>query len=135
MLETIGWLGGIMLAICGLPQAIKSFREKNSHGISWIFLYLWFFGELLTLVYVVPKGYLPILVNIIANIIFISIIFYYKYFPKIKDKNDAFTYQSYDAGNVTVIYENGEGKITWESKESERIKKISKILNMIWLLN
>ena len=81
-MENIGWIGSIMLAICGLPQAIESFKTKSSAGLTWGFLFLWFTGEILTFIYVLPKMDLPLLLNYSANIIFLGIIIYYKIFPK-----------------------------------------------------
>ncbi len=33
MLEFIGWIGGAAFAICGLPQAIKSYTEKQKRDL------------------------------------------------------------------------------------------------------
>jgi uncharacterized protein with PQ loop repeat len=81
-MDIIGYIGSIMLAICGLPQAIESFKTKSSEGLTWGFLGLWFFGEILTFIYVLPKMDLPLLINYSANIIFLAIIIYYKINPK-----------------------------------------------------
>jgi uncharacterized protein with PQ loop repeat len=81
-MELIGYIGSIMLAFCGLPQAIESFKTKSSEGLTWGFLALWFFGEILTFAYVLPKMDLPLLINYSANIIFLLIILYYKVNPK-----------------------------------------------------
>lgn len=81
-MELIGYIGSIMLAICGLPQAIESFKTKSSDGLTWGFLALWFFGEILTFIYVLPKMDLPLLINYSANIIFLLIIIYYKIKPQ-----------------------------------------------------
>lgn len=81
-LEILGWLGSTALAICGLPQAYQSWKEKKTVGISSSFLYLWLLGEILTLIYVIPKWHWPLLFNYVGNLIFISIILYYKYYPK-----------------------------------------------------
>jgi len=81
-MELIGYIGSIMLAICGLPQAIESFKTKSSEGLTWGFLALWFFGEILTFAYVLPKMDLPLLINYSANIIFLLIILYFKINPK-----------------------------------------------------
>lgn len=78
-LETFGWLGGIMLAICGAPQAYKSYKEKHSNGISLGFLILWTLGEIFTFIYVVPKMDIPLLFNYTANLIFLSIIWKYRF--------------------------------------------------------
>ena len=81
-METLGWIGSILLAFCGLPQAIESYKQKCSHGLTWGFILMWFSGELLTLAYVIPKLDLPLLFNYVTNIIFLSIIIYYKINPK-----------------------------------------------------
>lgn len=81
-MELIGWIGGILLAFCGLPQAVESYKTKNSDGLTWGFLIMWGVGELFTIVYIIPKWHWPLIFNYTANIIFISIIVYYKIKPK-----------------------------------------------------
>ena len=81
-MDNIGWIGSILLAFCGLPQAIESFKTKNSDGLTWGFLIMWGVGELFTIVYIIPKWHWPLIFNYTANIIFISIIVYYKLKPK-----------------------------------------------------
>lgn len=81
-METIGWIGSILLAFCGLPQAVESYKTKNSDGLTWGFLIMWGLGELFTIVYIIPKWHWPLIFNYTANIIFISIIVYYKIKPK-----------------------------------------------------
>lgn len=81
-METIGWIGSILLAFCGLPQAIESYKTKNSDGLTWAFLIMWGVGEIFTIIYIIPKWHWPLIFNYTANIIFISIILYYKIKPK-----------------------------------------------------
>ena len=78
----LGWLGSICLAICGIPQAIMSFQDKHSDGISWSFLILWTVGELFTLLYVFEKVDIPMLLNYGTNILILGVILYYKANPK-----------------------------------------------------
>jgi uncharacterized protein with PQ loop repeat len=79
-MEIIGWIGGICLSLCALPQAIKVYREKNADGTSHLMLWLWMFGEILTLIYVLfAKFSLPLILNYSLNIVFVAVIFYYKY--------------------------------------------------------
>lgn len=80
-MENIGWIGSILLAFCGLPQAIESFKTKSSAGLTWGFLFMWFVGELCTFAYILPKMDLPLMFNYGANIIFLIIIIYYKIKP------------------------------------------------------
>ena len=80
-MDNIGWIGSILLAFCGLPQAIESYKTKSSAGLTWGFISMWFVGELCTFVYIIPKMDLPLLFNYSANIIFLIIIIYYKIRP------------------------------------------------------
>ena len=77
-MEIIGWLGSILLAFCGLPQAIESYKTKSSEGLTWGFIGMWFIGEIMTIIYILPQMVLPLIFNYTANIIFLSIIIYYK---------------------------------------------------------
>lgn len=81
MLEIIGWLGSICLAISGLPQAWMSYKERNSRGISWSFLLLWSFGEIFALAYVWDKLDLPLITNYVTNLLVLGVILYYKINP------------------------------------------------------
>jgi uncharacterized protein with PQ loop repeat len=81
-MDNVGWLGSILLAFCGLPQAIESYKTKNSDGLTWGFVLMWFVGEICTFVYIIPKMDLPLLFNYSANIMFLIIIIYYKINPK-----------------------------------------------------
>ena len=81
-MEQIGWLGSILLAFCGLPQAIESYKTKSSEGLTWGFIGMWFIGEIMTIIYILPQMVLPLIFNYTANIIFLAIIIYYKLVPK-----------------------------------------------------
>lgn len=81
-METIGWIGSILLAFCGLPQAWESYKTKSSAGLTWGFLIMWGVGEMFTIVYIIPKWHWPLIFNYTANIIFVSIIVYYKIKPR-----------------------------------------------------
>lgn len=80
-MEWLGWIGGILLALCGLPQAIKSWQDGHSDGISWSFLLMWAIGEVFVLIYIIPSGQLPLILNYTINIIFAVIILKYKVRP------------------------------------------------------
>ena len=82
LFEILGWLGSICLAICGIPQAWQSFKDKHSHGISWGFVLLWAFGEIFALAYVYDKLDLPLLLNYATNILILAVILFYKINPK-----------------------------------------------------
>ena len=77
-MDNIGWIGSILLAFCGLPQALDTIKRKSAKGLAWGFLLMWFVGELATFIYIIPKMDLPLLINYGANMIFLSIILFYK---------------------------------------------------------
>lgn len=74
LIETIGWTGNIIFAICGLPQVIKTFRSKSANDLSELFLWLWLVGELLTFVYILAgdwqagTAHYPLYFNYAVNI-------------------------------------------------------------------
>ena len=87
MIDTIGWIAGIFFALCGLPQALTSYKLGHARGVSLVFLLLWLTGEILMQYYVIVKhGFdMPLLINYWVNTIFIVIILKYK----LKEREDA----------------------------------------------
>lgn len=84
-IEAIGWIGSTLFALCGLPQAVSSWRHKNSDGLTWTFLLMWLGGEVLTIIYVSStSGSLPLLVNYYLNAMFLAVIIWFKTFPNRK---------------------------------------------------
>lgn len=84
MISEIGWIGSILLSICGAPQALKCYNQGHAEGVSFIFLLMWLIGEIFTLIYISSKALSmmtfmsPLILNYTLNIIFISVILYYK---------------------------------------------------------
>lgn len=86
LIQILGWLGSICLAVCAIPQAWMSYKEKHSEGISFAYLLLWAFGEVFALAYVYDKLDLPLLLNYATNILVLGIILYYKVKPGNQEK-------------------------------------------------
>lgn len=82
MLTYIGWLGSVLFAICGIPQAWQCYRQGHSDGLGWSFLLLWFFGEVFTVIYVLPKFDWPLLFNYGVNMACLLVILRYKFRPR-----------------------------------------------------
>lgn len=82
----LGWVGSIMLALCGLPQALQCIREGHARGLNLLFLSLWTSGEILTLIAIVndANGLWYLLGNYGTNLLFLSIIWYFKLKSKIE---------------------------------------------------
>lgn len=79
MIEVIGWVGAICFSICAIPQAIKSWQTKSAKDLSSAFLILWVLGEILTLIYVLPKGHLPLIFNYVFNLLALVVICFFKW--------------------------------------------------------
>ena len=85
LIETIGWTGNIIFAICGLPQVIKTFRSKSARDLSELFLWLWLVGELLTFVYILAGDWqsgtthYPLYFNYAVNIFMAAYLVWAKY--------------------------------------------------------
>mgnify|MGYP000418236679 CR=1 FL=1 len=78
-MESIGWIGSVLFAMCGLPQAVECAKHGHARGLSWGFLLMWLGGEVFTIAYVVWKGSDPILLaNYLVNLIFLAIMLRYK---------------------------------------------------------
>jgi uncharacterized protein with PQ loop repeat len=86
----VGWLGGIVLALSSLPQAIKTFREGNANGLSGAFIASWLVGEILSLAYVGPTYNWPLIASYGVNLLIVSVIGYYKVWPRDSRKLNTF---------------------------------------------
>ena len=75
----IGLFGTLMLSFCGIPQALKSIKEKSSKGVSLLFLLMWLFGEVFVFYYVMKTSLdFILLANYLLNIVLVTIILFYK---------------------------------------------------------
>lgn len=78
-MKVIGWFSSLLLAFCGAPQAWQCYEQGHANGVSLPFLLMWLLGEIGCLVYVWSDHRLavPLLVNYVLNIFFISVILYF----------------------------------------------------------
>lgn len=76
--EILGWASALLLALCALPQTIKTVRTGSCEDFSYAFLLLWLGGEMCGLGYVAPSAAWPLIANYACNIAMISIILRYK---------------------------------------------------------
>lgn len=81
-MEIIGWIGALCFSLCALPQSIMCYKQGHAKGLSWAFLLLWMVGEILTIIYVVPKGHLPLIANYVINLALLQVMVYYKIWPR-----------------------------------------------------
>lgn len=79
----MGWLGAIGFGLCGLPQAVKAYRDGHSDGLDLGFLLLWSLGEVCTFWAVYhgnPVKYL--IANYTLNAVFLCVMWFYKIWPR-----------------------------------------------------
>ena len=76
-MELIAYIGGILLTICGVPEMIRTIKDKRCH-LGWPFLLLWFFGEVFMLIYSLNLKNNPLIMNYLFNTIIVGIMLYYK---------------------------------------------------------
>jgi len=82
--EYIGWLGAFFFAICAIPQVVKTYRTHKVDDLSWLFLLLWFLGEIFTFAYIIIDDigfgitHFPLYVNYLFNIVLVLYLIYAK---------------------------------------------------------
>jgi uncharacterized protein with PQ loop repeat len=81
-IQLCGWIGSLAFAFSALPQALKSYKEKHSRGVADGMMILWTIGEVTMLIYGFGIMQWPIIFNCIFNTIYISVIIYYRLWPK-----------------------------------------------------
>lgn len=86
MISVIGWIGSILLALCGLPQAYYCWKNKNANGVNGLFLAMWSIGEVFGAIYVLSLGDAPLITNYLINLFSCAVIVRYKIWPE--DYND-----------------------------------------------
>jgi len=80
MIELVGVLGAAFLGLCAVPQAVRCWRTRSAADLSWLFLWLWLAGEVLTAWYVIAShsGDPVLLANYLLNTVLIILIIYVK---------------------------------------------------------
>ena len=81
MFEAFGVLGSILLGASALPQAIESYRSKNSDGLALGFIAMWWTGMVSMTIYIVPKGDMILIANYVINLFLVTVILRYKLWP------------------------------------------------------
>jgi uncharacterized protein with PQ loop repeat len=92
LIESIGWIGAVLLATCGLPQLIKTVKSKDVSGLSLLFIVWWLLGEIFVLSYVLYKAFRwPLIFNYAFNILVCMVLIFYFYKLKPRRKNYKYT--------------------------------------------
>jgi len=76
-MELIGFFGTLFLTFCALPELFRTIKNKRCH-LGWGFILMWFFGEILCLIYVLSINNNILLLNYGFNLLVVSIMLFYK---------------------------------------------------------
>ena len=98
MIDTIGCIGSFLLAMCGVPQVIKTFRTKSADDLSWFFIVMWLGGEAATFAYLIANNFatgnfqVPLYLNYGFNLLVVCLLLFGKawYGRHIHEENNEF---------------------------------------------
>lgn len=77
LITLVGWVGAGLLTACGLPQLYKTWKSKDTSGLSLTMLITWFFGIVLTNIYVIFQAFSwPLVFNYSFNTFVVGAIIY-----------------------------------------------------------
>lgn len=77
-IDSIGFLGGLILSICLTPQLYKTYKTKNTDGISYYWQSLYILGLSFTNIYTYHYKLAPIFIPGTIELFFIIILFFMK---------------------------------------------------------
>lgn len=104
IMTTTGMLGGLLLALSGLPQAIKSYREGRTGDISHGLLWMWLIGEVLMFAYTLGTlRDIPLLLNFGINTLLVGVITWYRYFPRKREETHTLSVTRYMSENTEEL--------------------------------
>tara|TARA_B100000315_G_scaffold167949_1_gene156462 strand:+ start:991 stop:1368 length:378 start_codon:yes stop_codon:yes gene_type:complete len=76
--DFFGYLGGLILTLCLVPQIMKTYKTKKADDISTVWEYLYFIGVTFYIIYAIDKDLPPVYIPAFLELIFIIILFYLK---------------------------------------------------------
>ena len=78
IMQTIGWIGHLMFAFSGVPQAWLSYKQGHSRGISKGLITMWFGGEGIAIIYgFYSQVPVQLMTNYIVNFLCLLVIIRY----------------------------------------------------------
>lgn len=80
-MEMLGWISGILLAFCSVPEAIRA-HQFGFCGLTDSSLWMWAFGELLGLIYVCSLASWPLIASYSVSLAATGWMMYFRYWPR-----------------------------------------------------
>ena len=85
-MEKIGYLGSLLLTICGIPEVIRTVKDDKCH-LGWSMLLLWTLGEIFMIIYAFYLWNGPLIMNYGFNFFVVGIMLFYKIKSSKTNKN------------------------------------------------
>lgn len=85
--DIVGYIGGIILSICLIPQIIKIYQTKHVENLSYTWQLMYITGISLHLYYAIYYNLLPIFIPTIVEICLVLFMLFLKIIYKNKNKN------------------------------------------------
>ena len=76
--ELLGWISSICFTLAGLPQVVRTIKERHAEGFSAGFLILWFLGNVFGALFAYSTQSTPLLIGFCTSVIFGLVIWKYK---------------------------------------------------------
>lgn len=67
-MEAVGFVGGLITSLGGIPQIYKIIQTRKTDDLSWAMLGSWFIGLIMTTVYAFSIRAIPICVNCVISL-------------------------------------------------------------------
>ena len=84
-IDLLGLVAAVAFGLCAVPQAVKSYKDGITTGMSRLFLTLWSIGEICMLSYVSLTSQDPyLLANYVCNGLCLSVIVWFYLYPRNK---------------------------------------------------
>lgn len=85
-IKTMGLIGSLLLTFCGVPELIRTVKDKKCH-LGWGFILMWFFGEIFCVYYSFGLGEIPLIINYTFNLFLAMVMFSFKFKDLVKSSN------------------------------------------------
>mmetsp|Transcript_31925 Transcript_31925/g.42150 ORF Transcript_31925/g.42150 Transcript_31925/m.42150 type:complete len:121 (-) Transcript_31925:145-507(-) len=87
IIDTVGYVGGILIAFALFPQIIQIHKTRSTKDISYWWQLVYFCGLILVLIYTVQKNLWPVLWPLLVELFFVCYLIFLKAVIDIETKN------------------------------------------------
>lgn len=96
----LGYVGGIVTTLGGVPQIVQMVKTKQTKDVSWGMLGFWLSGLTMTCIYAVNVGQSPVYLSASASLLMTVVMCGIKYHYEYKQHEPEATYDQMQLTNV-----------------------------------